>query len=244
MRREVGEGRAGRLGAGAIAEHDKGPRLIERRPVLDAPSEAREAELGVVGEEALERRVEPSGETRRLQRQRQVPVVEGNVWLDAVGVELVDQPRVEGDALLVDAAGQRAIGQQPRPRDREAVVLEAEARHQEDVVSPSVVVIAGRIARRLHLHSLVGLAAARTTEHIPDRGAAAALVVPTLDLIGCGAYTPGEARWKASLVDVRARILAAVRQCDGHAASRSQVLAARAKPARKWQRLLVNLTLY
>eukprot|EP00964_Phaeocystis_antarctica_P105254 scaffold70298_cov75-Phaeocystis_antarctica.AAC.2 len=70
MRREVGEGRAGRLGAGAVAEHDEGPRLVERRPVPDARSEAREAELGVVGEEALERGVEPSGKARRLQRQR------------------------------------------------------------------------------------------------------------------------------------------------------------------------------
>ena len=56
--------------------------------------------------------------------------------------ELVDEGMVELDALGIDAAGQGAIGQHPRPRDGEAIVLEAEALGKCHVLLVAVVVVA------------------------------------------------------------------------------------------------------
>ena len=69
-------------------------------------------------------------------------MVERDVRLDAVRAQLVDQIVVELHSLLVDPAAQRAVGQQPRPRDREAVVLQAERRGELHVLFHPMVVVA------------------------------------------------------------------------------------------------------
>ena len=51
---------------------------------------------------------------------------------------------VEAHARRVERPG--AVGLHPRPRDREAVGLQAERRHQVEVLAPAVVVVAGDVA--------------------------------------------------------------------------------------------------
>ena len=55
-------------------------------------------------------------------------MVQRHVRLDPVRPQLVDQIVVELHTLWVDAAAEGAIWQQPRPRDREAVVPQPEPR--------------------------------------------------------------------------------------------------------------------
>ena len=89
---------------------------VERGPHAYTVAEAAEAKLGKVGEVVHDLARQPARQRVRLQCLRQVPVVESDVRLDIMRDELVDQPRVELDALFVDAAGERALQRAPLPR--------------------------------------------------------------------------------------------------------------------------------
>ena len=63
--------------------------------------------------------------------------------IETCGLEQpIDQPGVEGDALLVHGAARHDA----RPRDREAVRRQAELAHQRDVLGPAAVVVGGDVA--------------------------------------------------------------------------------------------------
>ena len=76
-----------------------------------------------------------------LERLRQIPVVEGRVRLDAVREQLVDEAVVVVEPGLVHGA--TALGDDPRPRDREAVRVETELPHEAHVLRVAVVRVAG-----------------------------------------------------------------------------------------------------
>ena len=98
------------------------PRLVVRDPVPDPVAEPRDDDLGVFRErlDGLARR--PAALV--LERLREVPVVQRHERLDAVREQVVDEPVVEVEARLVHAPA--ALGQDARPRDREAERAEAE----------------------------------------------------------------------------------------------------------------------
>ena len=120
-----------------------------------------------------------------LERLRQVPVVERDERLDAVREQLVDEAVVEVEAGGVHAAA--ALGEDPRPRDREAVGVETERAHQADVVAIAVVGVA-RDAAVVAVEDLPG----RRREAVPDALAAAVLGHRALDLVGGGRGAPDE----------------------------------------------------
>ena len=109
---------------------------------------------------------------------------------DAVCHELVNERIVKIDALLVDCAG--ALGQDTRPGEGEAVVLDAHLLHQRDVLLEPMIVVAGDVA---------GMAAKDTArfmgEIVPDVSALAVLEGCALDLVGRGRRAPDEILLKA-----------------------------------------------
>jgi hypothetical protein len=142
---------------------------------------------GVVGERV-------GGVTQRpaalvLLRLRQVPVVERDEGGDALGEQLVDQPRVEVEALLVDRTG--AAGDDPRPGDREPVGTGADVPDQLEILFPAVVVVARHVA----VHTVVDRAR-HPAERVPDRRPAAIDVDSTLDLVRRRSDAPDEVCWE------------------------------------------------
>ena len=83
--------------------------------------------------------VRPSA--RILEALRQVPVIQGRVRGDPAFEEQVDQLVVEPQPRSVHHA--RAVGEHPRPPDREPVGVDAEAMQEVDVFGGPVEVIAG-----------------------------------------------------------------------------------------------------
>ncbi len=183
IRRSRGPGCRGH-DAAPVADVGEDGRLVERHPLLHAVAVPFEHQVRVVSEPVGDRAVRPTAEV--LERLGQVPVVEGEHGLDVLRQEGVDEPVVEGEALLVDSA--LAERHHPRPRDRETVCLEAEAGHQVDVFLHAVVVVAGDITGSAVLDSagLVG-------EGIPDGQAAVVFAAGALDLVGGGGSAPLEA---------------------------------------------------
>ena len=146
--------------AGAVAHHRGHDRLVVGDPASHPIAEPGVHERRVVREALRGRALRPAAQV--LQRLRQVPVVERRAGLDPGGEQLVDQPRVEVEPLRVGLA--RAERLHARPRDREAVGLQAEPLHQRDVLAEAPVVVAGHVAGVAALHA-PGLLA----EHVPDR---------------------------------------------------------------------------
>ena len=102
---------------------------------------------------------------------------------DAGLQQRVDQRIVERDALLVHRA--HALGDQPRPGDREAIVPDAQLLHQRDVLAEAMHMVAGHVAvvTLQNLARLVG-------EAVPDGRPLAVLEGSALDLIGRGRCAP------------------------------------------------------
>ena len=88
---------AGREHAGEIAAVHDDPRLVERRPHLDAIAERVEHRRRVVGEPVGDVAIEPAAAI--VERFGKIPVVERRVGLDAFLEQRVDESRVEVDAL-------------------------------------------------------------------------------------------------------------------------------------------------
>mmetsp|Transcript_21069 Transcript_21069/g.66615 ORF Transcript_21069/g.66615 Transcript_21069/m.66615 type:complete len:311 (-) Transcript_21069:131-1063(-) len=230
----VAEVRVARRLAPPRGQIGEGPGLVEGEPDLDAVPEGGEASVGE-GEvllldlgHRLHRGVlaRPPGPLGRGVQEalRQVPVVERDVGRDAQGHELVDEIVVEGLALGVDAVCGPASGEDARPGDAEAVVLQAHGLHQGQVGVHHVVVVAryiasGALARHRGVHGARRLLAAvaavgarhahrvRARVGVPDGGAPAALPVGALHLVGSRAQPPDESLWKLAEVLVLRRPL-------------------------------------
>ena len=181
-----GQGSVSRAG-GVVAEHvaqeRDAPRLVVGDPVVDAVAEAAGNDIGVVDEGVHRGAVGPAA--RVLQGLGQVPMVQGDKGADARRQQPINQALVEVEAARIDRA--RAIGQDARPGDREAIGCQAQALHQGNVVAPAVVVVVGHIARV----AVVGLTG-RVAEGIPDGWLAAILGNSALDLVGGRGGSPQE----------------------------------------------------
>jgi hypothetical protein len=150
------------------------PGLVERRPHGDRVAEFARHQLGVVAEPAHRVAVaEPPMSSRPCGRSQWNRVGHGH---DVACEQRLDQPVVERDALGVDLAA--ALGHHPRPRDREAVRLQAEVGHHRHVVLDAVVVVARDVAG-----VTLGDLALGVRERVPHAPAAAALAGAALDLV-------------------------------------------------------------
>ena len=171
---------------------ERGPgRLVEGRPQLDLIAERLEADAGIAEEGVQGGGGFPSAGCG--QRLRQVPVVEGDVGLDPGIDQGREELAVEGDPGGVHGA--RAIGDDPGPRDRQAVAVVAELLDEADVFRPAVVMVAGEIGCRFLPDPLRMLAA----EDIPLRRPAPVLPRRSFDLQGGGGGAPDETLWKPEL---------------------------------------------
>jgi hypothetical protein len=168
-----------------MAHHRRAPGLVvggqRSQPVAQAPPHLHR----VVGEAFGGGPREPA--TGVLQRLRQVPVEQRGMRLDAGGQQLVDQAVVEVHARRVEGA--RTGGLHTRPRDREAVGIDAQRLHQRHVGGHAVVVVAGHLAGLAVAHL-----AGRGAEAVPDAFAAPVLAAAAFDLEGGRRNPPGERR--------------------------------------------------
>src|ERR1700738_1810065 len=114
-----------------------------------------------------------------LQRLRQVLVIERRERRNVVGDEVVQEPVVEVEAFRIWRAG--ALGEYPRPRNREPIRSGGQRLHRPHVVSVSVIVIIGDVAV-----VVVADLSRRVRERVPDRRATAILTDGAFDLIGGG----------------------------------------------------------
>ena len=150
-------------------------RLVVGDPAGGAIPETLVEEGSVIGEAVRRLPVGPPAQI--LEGLGEVPVIQGDARLDARCQQLVDQPRVEVDSLLVHLP--ESEGQDPGPGDREAIGLKPELGHQRHVFPVAVVVIAGDIP---------GLSAEDPSRllavDIPDGESLAVLTGGAFDLIG------------------------------------------------------------
>ena len=120
---------ARRVPPGGVAEVGRAPGLVMRRPDAHPVTEPVVDRGRVVGEVLGGVAHQPAAAV--LQRLRQVPVVQRGHRLDPALEETVDQALVVVQPALLHVAA--AVGQDPRPGDREAVVRDTEAGDQVDV---------------------------------------------------------------------------------------------------------------
>ncbi len=178
---------AGRVHALLMAEPDENRGLVEGHPMLHAIGQALDDHARIVRKPRRRITIEPAA--AMIQRERQIPMKQRDVGLDVGGQQCVDQAIVKGQTRVVDRA--HAARQNTRPRDAQAIGVEANLLHQRDVLSVAVIVIARDVAG-------VTLAdgARLFAEHVPHRGAFAVLGRSTFDLIGSGSGAPGEVFWE------------------------------------------------
>ena len=171
-RRPVADPR--RLDALGVPEEGGHPRLVVGDPAVDHVAELGGHQRRVVGEPLG--RVAHRPAAGRLARLRQVPVVERGHRLDAALAAALGQPLVPVDAAAVQRAA--PVGLHARPGDREPVGLDAQRRHQVEVLAPAVVVVARDVAGVAARHG-----AGAAAERVPDRRAAPVLAHRPLDLV-------------------------------------------------------------
>ena len=184
--RDIDVSQARRVPALEIADPGRAARLVDRDPVFDPVPEDPGHQRGVVGEpfSGLPRR--PAAPV--LQGLRQVPVVKRREGSDARLQQRVHEPVVEGEARPVDRPV--AVRDDPRPRDREAVGIDAEVLHDPDVPGPAMVEVARDVA------GVPAAGFARSVgEGVSDRRGPAVLAGRPFDLVRRGRYAPGEASW-------------------------------------------------
>lgn len=172
----------------AVPGHHVG--VVHGQPVAHLPAEVPEAELGVVAEELGQEGAGPAAEGI-LQGLRHVPVVEGDDGLDVQLPQEAQQPAVVGQPGGVE--GRCAVGQQPGPGQREAVVGDPQAPQTLDVAEEVVVAVAGHVAARWPRRGRPRRRGRAVREGVPDGGALAALAPAALRLVGGAARPPKEA---------------------------------------------------
>ena len=159
-------------------------RLVHRDPVLDPVTQPRADDVRELREplDRLGRR--PA--TLLLQRLREIPVVERGERTDPRLKQRIDDAIVEIQTPRIHLAVR--IGEYARPRDREAVRVDAERGDVPHVLEIAVVMVTGHVAAG-RVVDRAGLAA----EHIPDRRRLAVGVVSPLDLICARRHAEDEA---------------------------------------------------
>jgi hypothetical protein len=115
----------------------------------------------------------------------QVPVVERDHRLNAVGDEFIHQVFIELQTLFIDLA--ISVGDDTRPADGEAVGPDIVRSHQGHVFLVPVVAVTGHVAGVAVFHILAGHLMA---EVVPDVGPLAVLIPCALALVGGAGYAP------------------------------------------------------
>ncbi len=168
----------------AVGDH---PGFVQRHPARHTIAKPADHERGVFGKPVCDVRIEPAAEL--IERRGEIPVVEGDHGLDAVREQRVDQPLVEVEARRVHAAA--AVGQDPAPRDAEAIGREPERAHQRDVLRVPAVVVARDIAGVTVVDT-----PGRMREAVPDARAGAVGERRAFDLVRRRRRAPQEPRRK------------------------------------------------
>src|ERR1700677_312106 len=165
--------------ADLIAQIGEAHELVGRHEMTHAIRESARDECGIVGKGLRSVAGLPSARKRL----RQVPVKQGDVRLDAVLEQLIDQSLIVGEPGLIRLAA--ALGKNTRPGQGEAIGLRAQILEQFYVFLVELVRIPGDIAR-FALMSFAG----RVGENVPNGRAAAFYGNRALNLIGAGGATP------------------------------------------------------
>ncbi len=181
VRRRLGVVQARGVQAAAMPQVSCAPGLVQCHPPRHAVAQSPRDHLRVVREGVGCRAVTPA--TALLQRQRQIPVKQGGQGRNPVGEQRVHQSIIEVQPALVDGAG--AFGDDARPRDGEAIGVQAQLGHQRHVLVHAPIVI-GRHEARLAAMSL----ARRGRKDVPNGGGTPILCDRPLDLIGRGCRAP------------------------------------------------------
>ncbi len=136
-----------------------------------------------------------------LQRLREVPVVERSHGGDAGLADLARELAVPVESFLIEPAGLRPVGVDPRPADREAVGSDVELFHERDVFVDAVVVVAGDVAG-----VSVGDVTRDVTKSVPDRLALAPLRPRAFDLVARRGRAPVKVVWKTVRHGITSRL--------------------------------------
>jgi hypothetical protein len=168
----------------------RAPRLIEGGPSPDAVAERAVHQRSVLGETQ-------GGVARRpaaaiLERLGQVPVVQREPRIDVMREQLVDEPPVVVEAAVVTGPATRRL--YPGPGHGEAVGVEAELRHELDVLRVPVIVVARHVSGVPAENS-----ARRVGESVPDGGLSAVVGGRALDLVCRRARPEDEPGWQAQV---------------------------------------------
>ena len=189
------------LGGGDAAGQEglveDGVDLVEGEPVPNPLAVSLEQGAGVALEEADEAAVGPAV-IGAGQVERGLVVADGDQRLDAVLLELVEDPVVEGQPLLV-GLGLVTEREDTAPGDGEAEDLEAHLRQQGDVLGVTVVEVDGLKLEVVRSGGLGGRGQDAPGHDVLNGQALAVLVVGALDLVGSGGSAPQEAAGEAQV---------------------------------------------
>ena len=176
--------------ARAMAQHGRAPRLIVRGDAGDLVAKTAR-HLGRIGGEVIASgAIEPA--PLILQGLRQVPVVQGQMGIESLGGQGVEQARIEIEAGFVPGAGTGRL--HPRPGHGKTVGVHAQVGDQLHVIKVAVVMVAGHVAI-----AAVDDLAVRVAEGIPDGRAAAVDGGGAFDLVGAGGHAPGKGGGKVDV---------------------------------------------
>ena len=168
------EAQTGRMFGGAVAQVGGAPWLVQGGIGLDAVAQAVGHDLGVIGQLVGGVAVQPTVLVAEVLRQ--IPMVQRDRGLDALGQQCVDHALVIIKAFLVDRA---VFGRHhARHGHGQAVGVHAEVGKQIDVLVPQMVGVTGHITG-VAVHGFAG----RVGERVPNRWRAAALGGAAFDLI-------------------------------------------------------------
>ena len=176
-------GAPGRVRSEQISQCGENPGLVEDHPRLHAIAQRAHHDVGIVGETLRGIAVRPAA--RIFERLRQIPVIEGREWPNLRFQETVDETAVKIKSLRIRSP--RSCSLNPRPRDREAIALHAQAAHDIQVFAIAMVVIAGNVPIVAVLDFV-----RRVREPIPDGFALAVFIPSALDLIRRRRSSPPE----------------------------------------------------
>ena len=166
---------------------DEAGDFVHGHPMPHPVSQAADDGLGIDGEGIGGAAGHPAALV--LQGLGQIPVVQGDVGLDAGLEQGVGEPIVEVQTGLVDGAPAR--GDNPGPGGAEAVGLGPQLLHETDILGIAVVMITGDIAIMASGHL-----PRRAAEAIPDAFAAAVFPGRAFHLEGGGGGAPDEIGWE------------------------------------------------
>ena len=132
-----------RFAAVAVSQIGKATNLIQRNPVFHFPVKRPHHRVGIFLKSRDRDGTHPPAAI--LQRLRQIPMEKSNPRSDPGLRHRIEQPVIKIEPRLI----QRAIALRinPRPRQGQPVIPDAELTHQRKILLEAVIVVAGHIQR-------------------------------------------------------------------------------------------------